>query len=376
MDGRKETCTVNLNGNIILTLKTMALMKYPLRKAGYHIDTGTILVLGTERMARQFVEVIAETGDVEIIDNLFAVNVDNYKMAIHLYSKRDNPKLIESFLSRKDIFPVVIVAGVVPKEFQNQFYIFKAEIPIAYKNRLAYEEFKEFVLSDVKVIFKALQLLETADVLQYEVISEDFEMLHRCMIAVGWLWKVFLRDNGINRLKTDTLFRKYLVDVRKWVNNIERFEGEYGISEAIKSVLISYSVEKNLKFYEGIVLDSESTENLSEFVFYDADYYYFSETLLKKICAPLLDTISFLQLKQEMYAEEMLICNDNSKRNYTVKKELFFAETSTKIRLRFLKISRESLISDEGFEPLDYVLMNQENFVNEFSLLEREGVES
>lgn len=375
MDGSKETCTISISGNIILTLKTLAFLKIPLKNCGYCVDSGCILILESERLAKQFIETVAGTGDVVIIDNLQNVNVENYKLAFHLYSKKENGKSVESFLNRTDFLPVVVVAGIVPKEFHEKYYIFKANVPNVQKSRKAYESFKEFVLSDVKYVIRELRLLETAGFLQNSVVSSEFVMMYDSMIAVGWIWKLFMRNNGVKQIIADARFLNYLNDVQKWIGNIERFEGTYGISEAMKSVLINYAVEKNLQFHEGMVIDSDMAENINETIFYDSENYYFPEVLLKKICTPLVDTISFLQLKQEMFEEGMLMCNDNDKRNYTIKKELYFTDTSTKIRTRFLKISRESLLSDEGLEPLDYVLISQEKFANEYDLSEREVVE-
>lgn len=371
----EETCTISLNENITLTLKLMAFLKYPLKKYSYHIDTGCILVLGTERLAKQFIKLIADTSDVECVENLHDVKVDNYKLAIHLYSKRENAKAVASFLNRADIFPVVVVAGVVPKEFHDQYYIFKIDKLNVQNNRKAYEIFKEFVISDEQYVIKELSLLETAGILHNAVVSDDFVMIYESMVAVGWIWKLFMRNNGVKQPIADVRFFKYLNDVQKWIGNIERFEGTYGISEAMKSVLINYAVEKKLQFHEGMNIASDMVENINDTVFYDSDSYYFPESLLRNICTPMLDTVSFLQLKKEMFEEGMLICNDTDKRNYTIKKELYFSDTSTKIRTRFLKISRESLLSDEGLEPLDYVFIGQEEFANEFDLLEREGVE-
>ena len=60
---------------------------------------------------------------------------------------------------------------------------------------------------------------------------------------------------------------------------------------------------------------------------------------MKKMCLPLLETISFVQLKKEMQVEGMLV-TDNVQGNYTVKIQLYDAETGLTRRLRFLRLQK------------------------------------
>ena len=87
----------------------------------------------------------------------------------------------------------------------------------------------------------------------------------------------------------------------------------------------------------------------------DHNNYYFPEKFFKTICEPLLKSVSFLHLKNEMHKNGMLICDDSKHKNFTVKKFFYNNESNEEIRMRFLKFSKEVFETSEGL-PLDMIV--------------------
>ena len=112
----------------------------------------------------------------------------------------------------------------------------------------------------------------------------------------------------------------------------------------MKNCTLKFILQNNTPILESY----DSKDNgARQCIYADQDHYYVSEEFMKKMCLPLLETISFVQLKKEMQVEGMLV-TDNVQGNYTVKIQLYDAETGLTRRLRFLKLQKMDFISDEG----------------------------
>lgn len=81
-------------------------------------------------------------------------------------------------------------------------------------------------------------------------------------------------------------------------------------------------------------------------IFYDEEAYYIQEKMLNKMCATLTETVTFHQIKLELLNEGTLLCNDLSKRSFTVKKAITCGDKVE--RKRFLALKKEAIESGEG----------------------------
>lgn len=95
-----------------------------------------------------------------------------------------------------------------------------------------------------------------------------------------------------------------------------------------------------------------------EAIMFDEQNYFFSEELLRQMCSSLLETVSFVQLKHEM-ANSGMLEYDTRCQNFTVRKCIFNTKKMKNERVRFLKIPKELIMSDEGL-PLEMLIENSE----------------
>ena len=138
---------------------------------------------------------------------------------------------------------------------------------------------------------------------------------------------------------------------------IEDFRGSTDVRGVIKGLVFSYinnSPDMQVRdIAEGLIKESN-------IVYYDETSYYFPEDLLKEICKPIAETTSFLHMKREMADAGMLETNQIEKGGFTVKKAIWDSENERMIRLRFLKIVKNELRSEEGLAIEDYIEMQRE----------------
>ena len=138
---------------------------------------------------------------------------------------------------------------------------------------------------------------------------------------------------------------------------IEDFRGSTDVRGVIKGLVFSYinnSPDMQVRdIAEGLIKESN-------IVYYDETSYYFPEDLLKEICKPIAETTSFLLMKREMADAGMLETNQIEKGGFTVKKAIWDSENEHMIRLRFLKIVKNELRSEEGLAIEDYIEMQRE----------------
>lgn len=335
---------------ILQILAGAAFLRFPLSQLGYELDRGLILVADEDFQANALAnELIRALGAVDIPK--FGKNMKrpfNHVMGLHRYKKKDKDEDLEEFLTEKEFLPVIIVGGIVP-EFLRGCYTFRFSLqPEMISSFTSINSiFKKYILEKKDYIFQEIRLLKTSELAQkYQQNQQTF--LGKYLLAIGRAWWCILReDNGESAV--DKWLDDFMESAAKFENDMERLNEIYSVKEAVRMCITDYVIKKKIPVREA--RGGNVPETAEESILFDDTYYFIAEELIKKMCTPLLETVSVVQLKREMAAEGMLV-TDKVSGNYTVKIQLYNAKTGGTQRLRFLKLLKTDLLTEEGL-PLE-----------------------
>ncbi len=345
------------NFGTLQMVEALGFCRYLLRECGHDIESGIILVVEELRQAKQIIETLLETTDaVEVkTGNRWQDRPLNFQMGMRLFQKYDKVETIANFLQEKDFLPVLFVVGIVPEEIGDFGYIFKLE---ACNEEIAgfaemYQEMRKTVVQKFPAILDVLGQLTTSKIFGKYGRASNMQAV-RMVIATGEIWKLTLRSMK-DEEETEMWCERYCQIMLDKVSHTDDYRGMYAVGMAVADCVFSYGRIQSLT----IAALDEFLEMTAE-ILSDEACYYFPETLLKEICHPLLETVSFLQLKAEMYAEGMLVCNDCAKKNYTVKVTVRDKTNGEYKRIRLLKIRKEFLQTQNGMSLEDWLDIKNE----------------
>lgn len=348
---------------ILQMIEALGFCRFVFRKCGVDLERGIILVVENLWQAGEIADALCETTDAVMLDKRGRkqkLSPMNFQMGIHVYGKSDDKAWIKDFLFEKDFLPVVLVAGIVPEILFENGYIFKLGVTgyEIFEFREMYEKMRSSILKYHDTLCYELKKIETSRIAKKYLQIEQSNAI-RMIIATGLIWKIVIRIKN-DEETTDAWMAEYCYFLIKQLRHMDDFTGRYTVLEAVRRCIFT-TVEAN----KMQILHINETTKTERAILADEEFYYFPEALLKEICTPLTDTISFLQLKSEMYADGILVCNDGHKKNYTVKVTCFDSVNKKYIRKRFLKLKKECLLTDSGMSLEDWTELKYNEEVNE-----------
>lgn len=292
----------------------------------------------------------------------------NYEVIIHHYTHGDKKEKVLEFLNRKNGFPIVIVDGIVPDFLRNAEFIIllKPGERGVEMVREKYKKLRRYIIEECEYVRKNLQVLRQSKKYRQMKGNNEKKELFEIMMAVAEIWRLYEREKFQEEIAM-TEFSQFCSFVDFVVLGMDRMSENYEVTEAVKEVLFHYVENNPVKF--GLFSANFEGEEEKRILF-DGEYYYFFENDLRKMCHPLLRTVSFLQLKQEMYEEGMIVCHNTKSTNYTVNKVYYDSKTGKSVRSRFIKIPKEYLVSEEGLFIEDYKCENRQKEITIGKLLE------
>ena len=355
-------CQVIEKYAVLQMIEALGFCRFVFRKYGYDIERGVILVVEDTWQAGEIADAFCEASDAVLIKRKRneVVRPLNFQIGLHLYGKLDGEDWITDFLMQKDFLPVVIVAGMVPEPLYERGYIFRLDLTGAdiFEFGGMYRKMATSIMDNLETILYELKNIETSRIAKkYSQIEQSNAI--RMIIATGLIWKIVIRIKN-DEETTDAWMAEYCYFLIKQLRHMDDFTGRYTVLEAVIRCIFT-TVEAN----KMQILHINETTKTERAILADEEFYYFPEALLKEICTPLTDTISFLQLKSEMYADGILVCNDGHKKNYTVKVTCFDSVNKKYIRKRFLKLKKECLLTDSGMSLEDWTELKYNEEVNE-----------
>lgn len=364
-------CEIVKEFGVLQFIEAFGFCRFLFQNNGYDLEKGLVLVTDDDCHAQQVIDAILTTVDSREMRHLSS-KVEkpfNYEIGLHLYRKYDKEQEILEFLVEKRFTPLVIVGGILPEFLEENSYMFRFDLRGSDIRDFAdmYKKMKNEVLSHLEHLMYEISNFKSSKLLKQIEIDESYQRCFEIFALTGKVWQLVLRESN-DEETAERWLNSYCEASATTLRKMDDLCGLCDISEVIRKCVVTYVMKNDVKMMEfhTITGDSDSIET----IWYDADYYYFSESFLKKICKPLQNTVSFQQIKTELYEAGILVCNNIKNRNFTVKKSCFDIQTGCERRIRFLKLVKQELFSDEGMELEELVEIKRVN-----NKTEKEGFE-
>ena len=333
---------------LVESIAELAFIQMPIRFYGYGMEKGIILIADDDESALVIKAMLeAHLDAVEVKFNSKKEKRPwNYQMGVHVYNKLDKTEKLLEFLAEQEFLPVLVVCGLIPENLVGMGYAFRC-MPTEEEFMEAgagYKQFVDFAKRHVESIKDCIYKRKTSTCQMKEEYKNDGKIWKK-FAAVSRVCDLIYKSAGASEEEIRKKAELFCNSVIKEIKAMDRYEGEYDVQDAVRECFVRQAKEGKFKInrLEGNCVNGE----VKGCILYDGDYYYVEDSTLRLICAPLLSTVSFVQLKNEMASTGMLECSGNDNRNFT-KKKLIWRSYGYQERVRMIWIKKEALMDDEG----------------------------
>ena len=343
---------------LLMAVSAIGIFRIPLELRGYRLEKGFILIFEDDAAAAKAQEIFLQIWHArKATTKQEREELCNFEIGLRRYGRYDSAKEIETFLQEKSFLPVVLVGGVLPEELVETGYAFYIERMLE-DIRDVTEEFKKLdqLTDNVNVLNYIIQNAEKSVLMDKYERNDRYAWCMKAFVVTAELWGSILQEE-LSEMEVRDLKDEYCETLFDRLDQMEDLYDVTDVEEVVKYFIMRY-LDRHPKIKFINVTEATCEENNS--VLYDDDTIYFSEEMLKEACEPVKESISFLQLKKEMEASGMIICNATKKHNYTVKKSILDRKNGKSIRIRYVKIVREKLRLQDGIDLIDYKKMEEE----------------
>lgn len=345
---------------VLQMIEALGFCRFIFKKYNCDLERGIILVVEDTWQVGEISDALCETSDTVRIKNIKnPPPIMNFQIGIYLYGKSDKEEWASEFLLQKEFLPVIIVAGIVPEGLYDSGYIFRLNLTgnDVFEFDNMYQRMVTNILENLEIFLYDMKNLDSSCIAKQYQKVQQYRVV-RAILATGLVWKMVIREKN-DEISTDAWMEEYCNFLIEQLRYMDDFTGVYAVQEAVRRCIFASIEENKLQ-----ILSLDEYDETERVIYVDENFYYFTEALLKKMCRPLTNTISFLQLKSEMYTDGILECNHGSKQNYTVKVTCFVADNKS-VRKRFIKLRKECLLSDSGMSLEDWTELKNNEEVNE-----------
>lgn len=316
------------------------------------LDRGLALLLDEDLSEDRVIQNLTESIGAVEIKNLKKdkTQVWNYQLKLHKFSPNDKLEDVQQFLYDGKSLAAIVVYGIVPESLKEWVYTFK--LSVNQNNYMRSTEFtdtinliKKFIRDNPALVSRKLDLLKSSE---FYLSGEANSSLFVSLAAAVSVYSEYFRES---HLEEETAREKERMqdEVKKMVHTAYELEEEFDLLDAVKKAVTWYfdvSTEytiAHINCVEGKVIKAVEETRV---ILYNEEFYFVSEPLFRKACKMLLNTVSLIDIKNILWEEDILCCNQIKRCNFTVKKVFVNAYGET-CRGRFLKIRKEFLTSDD-----------------------------
>lgn len=272
--------------------------------------------------------------------------VQNNKIGLHLFQLYDKEKDDLKFLSEDDFSPVVLVHSILPDHLRSEesVLVVNESVKLATGMVEKFKEFQRYIHKNPRFAQNSLRLfVSSKNYLKYQ--QQGWLSLR--LKASAEVYTKYYRETH-NEDETESLEKQFDNIIELLMEYSGRYCGEWDNSDAVRDIVSDF-LGKNQKIKIGNLAEIEGklaeANQRGEAILWDEQFYYFPEHVLKLACKPMLDVVSFLDIKRELRMKGYLRCQNIAEGNFTVKKTVTNA-FGYKTRQRFLIIRKDFFDSD------------------------------
>ena len=342
--------------NLINLLFGNAFLRVPINEAAITTVGGAIIVVDSINDAHRFIELFEKLGIAQMCEELPITSGKfyNFEAAIHIFRQSDDKEALLKYLETRECYPVIVVIGIVPEFLEGYGYIFRFRNEKV-DNLAWYRDFREWIVNHVPLVMEEIKRSKTSS--YAEVNEVESPSLYAFALATSQVWKSFMLSESVPENEAREWQESLLLWTVKALRNRDRFTGIYQVAEAVKDMLYKY-IDENECYVIAIDEFDEYVYSAimnNRVILFDDEFYWIPNTLLEKICAPLLKVVTFEHVKRELMEEGVLSCGNGKKKSYTTKKLFTIGNDKTSVRPRLIKIKREAMVTDEGLSIEEYL---------------------
>lgn len=336
---------------LIETIAELAFVQEPIRFYGYGMEKGIILIADDDESAliiKSMLEAHLEAVGVKLRGRNENQPL-NYQMGVHVYNRFDDERKTLDFLEEQRFLPIVITGGKIPEVLIGRGYAFRCtmnekEFMEAGKK---YEKFTDFTKREVWGVCDLIKRIRKfSDMLEDpQKKYQKYQKIVKNLITVVLIWKAIYREHGIAEEEISEEIDWLKGQIWSSIETMDRHEGMYDVQDVVRKCFMDQVSKGEIEIRP--LLGNSAVDEIKNHILYDDDFYYVTDSTLRTICAPLLATVSFVQLKNEMASSGMVDCNDGNLKNFT-KKKLIWRSFGWQERVRFVWIKKEALMTKEG----------------------------
>lgn len=334
---------------IIEMIGDMAFIQEPMKYLGYGIEKGIIIIADDDENAMRVKSMLVKYLDaVEVKpNNKKGQQICNYQMGVYRYDRTDDKKRVIDFLEAREYLPVVIVNGFVPESLIGRGYMFRciSKVQDFSSAGKAYKRFSDFVKRNKNEALNMMSKIgENEDSDDVNKISK-YKEIGRMLETVVEIKTRMYAEIGISKEEINKKQEKFVKMISNVLEVMDNYECDYDISDFVKECFTRLVREGEIGL--SIINEDMVEGSIENRILYDDNYYYVSDSTLRKICEPYLETVSLVQLKNEMNFSGMLECDKGKKNNFT-KKKVIWNSYGWSERVRLLFIKKETFMAEDG----------------------------
>lgn len=336
---------------LIETIAELAFVQEPIRFYGYGMEKGIILIADDDESAliiKSMLEAHLDAVGVKLRGRKESQPL-NYQMGVHVYNRLDDERKTLDFLEEQKFFPIVITGGKIPEILIGRGYAFRCTVNENefMEAKKKYEKFTDFTKREVwgvcdliKRISKFSDMLEDP-----QKKYQKYQKIAKNLMTVVLIWRSIYREHGIAEEEISEEIDWLKEQIWSSIEMMDRHEGMYDVRDVVRKCFMDQVSKGEIEIRP--LVGNSAVDEIKNHILYDDDFYYVTDSTLRTICAPLLATVSFVQLKNEMAKSGMVDCNDGNLKNFT-KKKLIWRSYGWQERVRLIWIKKETLMTDEG----------------------------
>lgn len=339
---------------LVETLAELAFVREPMRFYGYGMEKGIILIADDTESALLIMSMLEAYLDaVEIKFDGRKKNQSlqymNYQMGVRIYRRCDDERKLLDFLEEREFLPVVITVGWIPEALVGMGYAFRCTATAAefMEAKEKYKEFSDFIKREVSMTLEVVQAMSEAPDLLIDKREKygKYKKFVKNFMTVFYIWQKIYEKSKTSEEKIQKKKEMFEKNMLREIVIMDRYEGGFDVQDVVRECFKRQAGKGKIGLR--LMEEKNSVDAIENCILYDDDFYYVTDDTLRAICAPLLETVSFVQLKNEMASSGMVDCNDGNIKNFT-KKKVIGGSYGWQKRVRVIWIKKESLMSNEG----------------------------
>lgn len=319
-------------------LFTMSFMREVMADVGRQLDEGLILIADDVAIAKHFVKAYVTKAENGKILGRKMQKMENFEVGFKIINVGMKEEQAEEFLEKEGFLPVLVTGGVLPSYLRmphNFFRIRESDVQVLenmeFQSKL--KDLKEYIIEN---IYEFQQVFENRSV-EGTSMNQVLESVENLLF--WYLKKVYSLDKNESANISEELgnFIRRLLQTSD-----EIIHAASEVSEELQGQICEF-ILKNQDL-QMVDLNEEITCQIKRdsTIWYDDEYYYLTDTMLRKVCAGLLELVSVNELKSILKEEGILICDASG--DYSVK--ITVKSNVNAQRIRVLKLQKIYLLAD------------------------------